>query len=81
MPLYIRDDTVDDLAAKVMKATGAPTKTEAVRNALIAQLETEQNKKPMIDRLREIQAKADQIGPVDPDFDHKKYTDEMWDGL
>ena len=81
MPLYIRDDTVDALAMKVMKATGAETKTEAVRNALIAQLEAEKNKKPMIDRLREIQAKADKIGPVDPDFDLKKYTDEMWDGL
>ena len=78
MPLYIRDDTVDALAAKVMKATGAPTKTEAVRNALIAQLEAEKSRKPLLERVREIQAKAAKIGPVDPDFDMKKFTDEMW---
>ena len=38
MPLYIRDDSVDDLAVKLMKLTGASSKTEAVREALLARI-------------------------------------------
>lgn len=34
MPLYIRDDLVDTLAARLQAVTGARTKTDAVRAAL-----------------------------------------------
>ena len=34
MPLFIRDDQVDDLASRLQAMTGARTKTEAVRLAL-----------------------------------------------
>lgn len=78
MALYIRDETVDDLAKQVMKATGATNKTEAVRAALKAQLVAETQKKPLLERINEVRAMADTIGAPDPDFDMKTYTDEMW---
>lgn len=81
MPLYIRDETVAALAVKVMKATGAKTKTDAVRNALQAQLDAELNRKPLLERLQPILDRAEQVGEPDPDFDMKKYTDDMWDGM
>ena len=81
MPLYIRDDAVDALAEKVMKATGAKTKTGAVRKASQAQPDAEMNRKPLLERLQPILDRADQIGESDPDFDMKKYTDEMWDNM
>lgn len=81
MPLYIRDDAVDALAQEVMKATGAKTKTDAVRKALQLQLEAEMNRKPLLERLQPILDRAGQIGEPDPDFDMKKYTDEMWDNM
>jgi len=78
MPLYIRDDAVDDLAVRFMKLTGVKTKTEAVRRALIAQLEAETSRKPLLERLEPILSRADSLGPGDPDFDMKKFTDEIW---
>jgi antitoxin VapB len=79
MPLYIRDDAVDDLAAKVMKLTGAKTKTEAVRKALLAQIAAEHSKLPLITRIGPILDRADAIGEPDSDFDMKRFTDEMWE--
>ncbi len=81
MPLYIRDDAVDALAEKVRKATGAKSKTDAVRKALQAQLDAENNRKPLLERLQPILERADAIGEPDPDFDMKKYTDEMYEGM
>ena len=78
MPLYIRDDTVDVLAEQVKQATGAQSKTEAVRKALLAQLQAAMQKRPLLERIRDIQDMADEIGPVDPDFDMKKFTDDLW---
>lgn len=79
MPLYIRDDKVDDLATRFMKLSGAKTKTEAVRMALTAQLAAEQARKPLLDRLEPLLQRADALGPSDPEFDMKRFTDEMWD--
>ena len=78
MALYIRDDTVDDLAVKVMRATGAKTKTDAVRDALKAQLEAVKSETSLVDKIKAAQSIAAEIGPVDPNFDMKTYTDEMW---
>ncbi|WP_299568029.1 MULTISPECIES: type II toxin-antitoxin system VapB family antitoxin [Roseobacteraceae] len=80
MPLYIRDDKVDELAEQVMQATGAKTKTDAVRQALQAALAAKLDKIPLADRIAPIQARLAALGPVDPDFDMKSFTDEMWEG-
>jgi antitoxin VapB len=78
MPLYIRDDKVDDLAVRFMKLTGAKSKTEAVRNALVAQLETVSNQKPLLARLEPLLQRADSVGAVDRGFNMKEFTDELW---
>ena len=78
MPLYIRDDEVDKLAAEVQALTGARTKTDAVKTALRHEIERVRRRAPLSERLEPIWAIVDAIGPVDPDFDMKAFTDEMW---
>lgn len=78
MALFIRDAEVDALAEEVRKLTRAKTKTEAVRRALQAQLAEARRALPLKDRLARSRALADAMGPGDPDFDMKAYTDEMW---
>jgi len=80
MPLYIRDDKVDDLATQLLEATGAQNKTEAVRQALLAQLEFEKGRKPLLERLEPLLERAEDLGPLDADFDMKRFTDDLWDG-
>jgi len=77
MPLYIRDEDVNALADRLKQVTGAQNNTEAVRAALQSQLEYVTKKKPLVERIRELQAKADEIGEVDPCFHIKKFTDDM----
>ncbi len=79
MPLYIRDDEVDALAAKLQRETNAPSKTEAVRTALLHELERNRAKVPLRDRIVRLQEEAKKIGLPNPDFDMKKFTDEMWE--
>ncbi len=78
MPLYIRDDAVDALAAKVQAATGVRTKTDAVRLALEHELTRIAAAKSFDERNAHVMAMADALGPSDPAFDMKAYTDEMW---
>lgn len=47
--------------------------------ALTAQLAAEQARKPLLDRLEPVLQRADELGAPDPDFDMKRFTDEMWD--
>lgn len=79
MPLYIRDDEVDALAAKLQRETNAPSKTEAVRTALLHELERNRAKVPLRDRIVRLQEEARKIGLPNPDFDMKKFSDEMWE--
>lgn len=78
MALYIRDREVDALAARLQALTNAPTKTEAVRKALENEIERKKTKVPLRERLEKIIERADRLGPSDPDFDQKKFFDEMW---
>lgn len=78
MALFIRDSEVDALAEEVRRITKAKTKTEAVRHALQAQLVAARRALPLRDRLARSRALADAMGPGNPDFDMKAYTDEMW---
>jgi antitoxin VapB len=79
VPLYNRDDEVDALAVKVKALTGARTKTEAVKAALIHKLERLGKRAPLLERLTPVWALVDAIGPLDGDFEMKSFTDEMWD--
>ena len=61
MALFIRDSEVDALAEEVRKLTKAPTKTEAVRRALQAQLSLVRRGLPARDRMARAKAMADAI--------------------
>ncbi len=79
MALYIKDQKVDDLAAKVQKLTGAKSKTEAVRECLeekVRFIEANAKRLPTLDELR---ARVAAMGPSDPDFDMKKFSDELYE--
>ena len=78
MALFIRDPEVDALAEEVRKLTKARTKTEAVRQALRLQLVQARQALPVRDRLIRSKALADAMGPSDPTFDMKAYTDALW---
>lgn len=78
MALYIKDDSVDDLAVRYQKASGADSKTAAVRKALLEGLASIQRKVPLMEKIAVVQAKADEIGPVDPAFDQKAFADDLW---
>lgn len=78
MALFIRDDAVDRLAVEVQKALKTPTKKEAVRRALENELERARRKRPLTNSVADLQARVAALGPTDPDFDMKRYMDEMW---
>lgn len=55
------------------------TKTEAARQVLQAALGAKLNQTALIDRIRPLQSRVIELGPVDPDFDMKVFTDEIWE--
>ena len=78
MSLYIRDNDVDALAKQVQQVIKAPNKTEAVRIALRNELERARQIIPLKERVKKYQQAARALGPDNPNFDMKKFTDEMW---
>lgn len=77
MALFIRDDEVDALATELQKVTKAATKKEAVRLALRNELDRTQRSRKLLTVVAELQKKVAALGPSDPDFDMKRFTDEM----
>lgn len=78
MALFIRDDAVDNLAAEVQKALKVSTKKEAVRRALQNELDRVRRERSPTRTIADLQARVAALGPGDPDFDMKRFTDEMW---
>ena len=77
MPLYIRDDSVEELAAKVQMMMHARSKTEAVRLSLlheIARIHQKQSHHAGIAAAIDI---ARAIGPCDDKFDLNCIFDEI----
>lgn len=79
MPLYVRDDGVSALAIELQSLLNLPTRTEAVRLALEHEIARARQKLPLKQRLARAQALARDIGPRDPDFDMKSFSDTIWD--
>jgi antitoxin VapB len=79
MPLYIKDCDVAEMAEALRKLTSARSKTEAVREALKRALEAATKQPSRAQGLREAIAIAQRIGPFDPDFDQKRFSDDVWD--
>lgn len=80
MPLYIRDDSVDELAKAVQAASGAKDKTEAVRVALRNELARLKAKVSMRDKISALQDRAAERLPASIEgVDTKKLFDDLWD--
>ncbi|MBB5520032.1 type II toxin-antitoxin system VapB family antitoxin [Amphiplicatus metriothermophilus] len=78
MAPLIRDESVDALAEELKEALGAPSKKEAAKHAIEQALKQARGKRPRKERLKEAWALADAMGPSDPDFDLKKFREELW---
>ncbi len=78
MPLYVRDESVNELAAQAQRLLKTRTKTEAIRIALERTISNEEDRPPLLERLKKIQDKFAAFEPRDPNFDQKAYLDEMW---
>ena len=80
MALYIKDQTVDELAEKVRIELGMRTKTDAVRLALKHELERSATRKPLGERLAALQDRAaHSLGAPVAGVDMKQLMDELWD--
>lgn len=49
---------------------------QALQAALAA---TQREETTLVDKIRPLQARVAQLGPVDPDFNMKAFTDEIWE--
>lgn len=87
MALDLTDTELDALAERARRVLNAPSKQDAVRQALERVVETEpradadisiSNNVNRSERLRLIQQKYLSLGALDPNFDEKKFLDEMW---
>ncbi|MBB5753879.1 type II toxin-antitoxin system VapB family antitoxin [Prosthecomicrobium pneumaticum] len=79
MPLYIRDDTVATLAREVQRLTKAETMTDAVRLALVNEIERIHRQRPAAEQIAKALAMADAMGENAPDFDFRTFSDELWE--
>jgi antitoxin VapB len=80
MPLFIKDAAVDRMAEQLRLRTGARTKTEAVRAALMHELERIEGEIPLRDRLGALRQRArERLGPPVRGVDMKKLMDELWE--
>lgn len=77
MPLYIYDDEAERLANELQRVTKARTKSGAVIKALANEIERVRKSTPLRERLAGARAKAAAMGPSDPDFDMKAFSDEL----
>jgi len=78
MALFIKGDDIGALAEKVRRATGAKSKSDAVRRALRNELKRARKSAPLLERLTEARRFLDRIGKPNPKFDMKTFTDKLW---
>ncbi|MGK6312772.1 type II toxin-antitoxin system VapB family antitoxin [Neorhizobium sp. DT-125] len=85
MALHITDPKLDELAEQAQKILNAPTKTDAIRQALERVVEKEPAevekapKRPLRERLDQLR-KEFNLPPYESleRFDEKAFLDEMW---
>lgn len=81
MALYIRDPEVDKLVEEVQRLRKTATKTEAVKNALRKEIEAAKAEMPLANRLEKAIEMARALGPRNPDFDMKTFSDDLYEGI
>jgi antitoxin VapB len=78
MPLYIKDPEVDALVDRYLAASGAKSKTEAVRKALLASIAALERQETLAERVAKVQRKAAAAGLKPREIDDKSFMDELW---
>ncbi len=78
MTMLIKGDEIDDLVAKYCALTGVRNKSEAVRQALAAQISALSQKESLADRVASIQNRAAALGIVADSADDKAFMDAIW---
>ncbi|TWF56797.1 type II toxin-antitoxin system VapB family antitoxin [Neorhizobium alkalisoli] len=82
MALSLDDDSIDRLAEQAQKILKAPSKADAIRQALERVVEAKQDnppaERPLAERLQTIRDRYQAMGTPDPAFDEKAFVDEMW---
>ncbi len=78
MPLYVRDESVNDLASEAQRVLKTKTKTEAIRIALERVVQKEFPTQTLQERMKVFQDRFRELGEPLEDFDQKAYLDEMW---
>mgnify|MGYP002737506421 CR=1 FL=1 len=78
MAMLIKGDEIDALVAKYCAMTGQKYKSEAVRQAVAAQIEALSARESLADRVAKIQRRAADVGFVAPGGSDKAFMDEMW---
>lgn len=85
MALFLTDEKLDALAEKAQKVLNAPTKEDAVRQALERVVEntdtptTDTEEKTLAEKVKAIQDEVRRLGTPNPNFDQKAFLDEMWE--
>lgn len=86
MTLHITDPVLDALAERAQKILNAPSKEDAVRQALIRVVGTPSGETTAVpdentrrERLEAIRKRYLAMGTPNPDFDEKKFLDDMWE--
>ena len=77
--LSIRDEEVRTLAQDLMKSTGAPTITAAIKRALVNELARTNEKVSLRESLEELQRKALGMANHAPDRNYVDSRDDLWD--
>ena len=80
MPLFIRDNAVNEMADKLAHLMGG-NKTDAVRRALEAQIAALEQCETLTQRVARLQARARAAGLGPDGFDDKVLMDELSGGL
>ena len=78
MALHIKGDEIDELADRYRSMIRAPSKADAVREALRRSIALEENAITLSDRLAPLQDRIAELGPVDPKFDPKASSHRIW---
>lgn len=78
MPLHIKDPDVDILVERYLAASGAKTKTEAVRRALELGIQACEKRETLSERVAKVQRQAAKAGLGAREADDKAFMDDLW---
>lgn len=78
MAMLIKGDEIDRLVERYCAMTGQKNKSEAVREALAAQIEALSRQETLAAKVAKIQQSAAEAGFVSSGEDLKPFMDELW---